>query len=432
MKVIIEGGQWDPREFRPEVPQGLAEAVMRALAPGPDKRFATADAFRRALEQAADAAGLRHGTDEVAAFVDGLAGDSLRANEAAVTAAVERAKTQGYDDADLADTEEPRAPARSPTDTMPRAWTGSRPMVATRLPLPRSTWRWAMAVFLLAVAVGAGGAWLLSRQPALQGPAHRVGWPPTIDAAVLAVDVEPLRQHLERATGRPVEFIYSQSYGQLADQLLDGGVAFASLPPALLVRTERRDPRVQALALKLIGGSSGTDGVLLSVEGSGVATLLDLKGKRVCVPDDQSTTGLLLPRYAARRAGVDWEKEVTVVHSGNHLQVLRDLAARKCEAGGTYQGAFVNAVTQGVDVSMLRQIAITGRSPQDTLVAGPAASKKDIEAFKAALFTFAPQAGRPGESLGTIERITGFAPVKPEDFTALREMMDAEGAPGPP
>jgi len=418
--------------------------VMKALATRREDRYPTADAFRRALEQAADAAGLRHGLDELSGFVDEMVGEALKANEAAVMEAVERAKTQGFDEeGGRTDLDAIRGLVPSTTDTLPQAFideaTASQmdgpPRSPSPLPqkppppkmlVPPHTTRKVALVALLARALGGTGAWLMSRRPALHGPVERVGWPPIIDPTVLAADVEPLRQHLERKTGHPVEFVYAHSYGELADQLLDGGVSFASLPAALFVRTEKRDPRVHPLALKLIGGSSGTDGVMLAAEGSNVTSLADLKGKRVCVPDDQSTTGMLFPRFAARRAGVDWEKDVTVVHSGTHLQVLRALASGKCEAGGTYQGAYVNAVTQGVDVSTLRQIAITGHTPQDVVVAGPAAPEKEAKAFQKALFSYAPP--RDVESQASIERVSGFAPVKPEDFASLREMIASEDA----
>jgi len=426
MKAIIEGSPRDPRELRPELPAPMALVVVKALATAPDDRFPTADAFRRALEQAADEAGLRHGLDEVAVVVEELMGKGLRASELEVKEAVERAKRHGFDDGGGTAVDDPAAATPVSTDTMPRAFTAERTAPRPRAP---GTLRAVVAVALVALGLGGAAAWFVTRKLPLTGPVARVGWPPTIDARVLAADVEPLRQHLERQLGRPVEFVYAPSYGELAGQLLDGGVAFASLPAALLVRTEKRDPRVRPLALKLIGGSAATDGVLLAVEGSNVSSLADLKGKRVCVPDDESTTGLLFPRFAARRAGVDWEHDLTVVHSGNHLQVLRDLAAGKCEAGGTYQGAYVNAVTQGVDVSTLRQIAVTGRAPQDTLVAGPAASEEEAEALKKALFSWKPS--RAAEAQGTIERVSGFAEVKPEDFASLREMIDAEDAPPP-
>ena len=171
---------------------------------------------------------------------------------------------------------------------------------------------------------------------------------------------------------------------------------FTSLPPALFVRTQLKEPRITTLAVKFIGGSSGTDGVLLAAEGSTISAVADLKGKTLCVPDLESTTGALFPRLAMQKAGLDWSKDVTVVLSGNHLQVLRDLLAHKCEAGGTYSGVFASAVTQGVDVSVLRQVAVTGRSPQDAVVAGPGVPKAEADAAAtgAALVQAADRRGR--------------------------------------
>ncbi len=422
MTAIAEGDTWDPRQFRPEVPPQVAEVVMKALATQPARRYPTADAFRRALEDAADAARLRHGPDEVAAFVDQQAGTSLRANETEVKAAVERAKTLGFADDERTSLDDPHIKPGFPTETMPRASGARRP--PRWLGVPPVQLKLMAGLAVVALALGGAAAWFVARPPPLTGPVARLGWPPTIDPRVLEADVEPLRRHLERQTGRPFTFVYAANYHDLAGQLLDGGVDFASLPAALLVRTERREPRVRPLALKLIGGSSGTDGVLLTAEGSNVNTVGDLKGKRVCIPDEDSTTGLLFPRFAARKAGLDWARDITVVKSGNHLQVLRDLAAGKCEAGGTYQGAFVNAVTLGVDVSRLRQIAITGRSPQDTVVAGPGVSPADATAMQQALYSFDPTAH--GGHLGTIERVSGFTEVEEQDFAALRELVKTE------
>ena len=136
----------------------------------------------------------------------------------------------------------------------------------------------------------------------------------------------------------------------------------------------------------------------------------------------ESTTGALFPRLAMQKAGLDWEKDITVVLSGNHLQVLRDLLEHKCEAGGTYSGAFASAVTQGVDVTSLRQVAVTGRSPQDAMVAGAGVPKAEIEALQRALLSYKP----PAVNGLTMERITGFAAARPEDFAALREVLASE------
>lgn len=436
MQAITGGDAARPERTRPEIPPALSAAVMQALQVDRERRFATADELRRALLAAADGAGLRHGVDEVSAWVRELLGDALEANAQALKAAVERAKREGF-------SREQPARRKVPTQTLPSV---SPPRgaeaEATQPSLPppdgppatpapgrtarRRLLRQVGFVAVFAASVGASAAWVLLRPPALEGPALRVGWAPTIDPTVLAADIEPMRLHLERQTGRPVEFVFAASYHDLADQLLAGAVEFAVMPPALFVRTERRAPDIHPLALKLVGGSSGSDGVLVAADGAGVTTVADLKGKTLCAPDAESTTGLLFPRAAARKAGLDWEKDVTVVFSGNHLQVLRDVLAGRCQAGATYSGALLNAVTQGVEVSGLRQVALTGHSPQDAIVAGPAVPPEARAKVLEALRSYRPPAGHPG----AVERISGFVPARPEDYASVRELVQLE-APAP-
>ena len=70
----------------------------------------------------AEAVGVKHGADQLAAFVDEVQGDVLRANETEVKAAVQRAKVEGFKDDDKTAWDEP-GNARAPNtgETLPRA-----------------------------------------------------------------------------------------------------------------------------------------------------------------------------------------------------------------------------------------------------------------------------------------------------------------------
>ncbi|MFT3707027.1 MAG: serine/threonine-protein kinase [Archangium sp.] len=436
MQAITGGEAARPERTREDVPRELSAAVMKGLKVEKSERYATADEFRRALEQAADAAGLKHGLDEVAAWVKELLGPMLERRAVEAKAAVERVKREGYS------YDEPLQPKQQ-TQTMPSASVSpqrahslsasdevtkaTQPAPADVVRKPRNKLvRTAALVAVFALSVGASLGFVVFRPRALEGPALRVGWAPTIDPAVLREDIEPMRKHLEAKTGRPVEFVFAANYRDLGDQLIDGGVEYAAMPPALFVRTEARDARIRALALKMVGGSSGSDGIVVATDESGVATIGDLKGKTLCVPDLESTTGVLFPQVAAKKAGLDWGKDVTLVVSGNHLQVLREVTAGKCAAGATYSGALLNAVTQGVEVGGLRTVAITGHSPQDSIVAGPAVSAKDGAKLLEALLSYKPPGDRPAGS-GSVERISGFVAAKPQDYASVREMFQLLG-----
>jgi ABC-type phosphate/phosphonate transport system substrate-binding protein len=148
-----------------------------------------------------------------------------------------------------------------------------------------------------------------------------------------------------------------------------------------------------------------------------------LKGKRFCFTDVLSTTGYILPRAALKKAGIDPDRDVITHMSGNHIAVLRDLASGVCDAGAVYSGGYLAADRAGVPVQRLRQIAITGRSPQDTVCAGPNMSDEDKLKIRTALLAF--DGKKAGATEGRVERISGFAPAKDSDYDALREAIKA-------
>jgi phosphonate transport system substrate-binding protein len=271
---------------------------------------------------------------------------------------------------------------------------------------------------------------VVDRGPEVTGAEIRIGLAPTIDPAILADELEPLRVYLEKTTGRPMRYVFASSYQDLQDRLLSGEVHIASLPPTLLVRTELVAPTVVPLALKLQGGAHSSDGVLLVADNSPVNDVTDLKGRVLCIPDENSTTGWILVRRALRKAGLDPDVDVKIHKSGNHLQLLRDIESGVCEAGGTYSAAYVGADNQGVNVARLRQIALTGRSPQDALVAGPGVAVQDQALVREALLAFDPKVELGIPALGSLEKISGFGKVNPADWDALREVIRIDTAAG--
>jgi phosphate/phosphite/phosphonate ABC transporter binding protein len=438
MQAIINGELWDPREYRKDVPAAIAAVVMRSLAVDRDERYASADIFRRALEDAALAEGLRVGPDVVAGFVERTIGDELRRTEKEVKEALEHAREIPLDDDERTVLDRKGGPAANEdtgsrtgahSETLPQPSIPPRLLVVAPIAKKSVVGVFAAVAVLTFLVASAVLFVVLRRGPPVEGPEIRIGWAPTIDPKVLAADIEPLRVYLERQTGRPFRFVFADSYDDLAKRLVDGEVQFAAMPPMLFVKTEIRDPRVHPIALKLIGGSSGSDGVLLTSEDSGITTVAELRGKRICIPDQSSTTGVLFPKLALKKAGIDWSKDITIVNSGNHLQVMRDIKDRKCDAGGTYSGAFISAVTQGVNPASLRQLAITGRAPQDTIAAAPLVDKGDLDLVTRALFAFNPQAETGKPVLGSIEMVTGFGPVKTEDYADLRELVRTMDSP---
>ena len=327
---------------------------------------------------------------------------------------------------DLADMETVRQrgfPASGPNET-----NGTSPSLPSlpSLPLPRRRpWLLAAMVTLLTCAVATTVLLVLPklRGPAVSGTPLVLMWPPTVAPDKLEAELHVLSSALQRSTHRPVRIELATSYDDVVTALKDGRANFGVMPPYLFVTSRKTVPGLVPLASKLVDGSSGSDGVLVVREDSDIAKVADLKGRTFCFPDTKSTTGYLLARATLREAGLNPDVDIIAHLSGNHTQVLKDLTAGVCDAGATYSGGYLAADRAGIPVGQARVLMITGRSPQDMVVAGPTTSPADAALLKAALLRLDPMRDVGTETVGVLERISGFVEPKMSDYDAIERAI---------
>ena len=75
MDQIVNGRVPMPRVRRPDLPNELSAIIMRAIATDPERRFATADDLRRAIDHVADRLGLAASSSAIAAYMRQQFGD---------------------------------------------------------------------------------------------------------------------------------------------------------------------------------------------------------------------------------------------------------------------------------------------------------------------------------------------------------------------
>jgi phosphate/phosphite/phosphonate ABC transporter binding protein len=415
MQAIVTGDQRDLVEYRPDCPEPLRRIISTALAPEADDRYPTADALRRDLIQLAERQHWDVTLDALAPTIVEFTGERQDTRARELEAAVV-AKLEGPDDFELDDLLDEPTPVMFKTPKPDR-----RPEVllagGIALTFVFGLGIWAMQSQTPQVAPVPEP--VIQPDPGPSGEPLTIALAPVMDETLYLEAHEALRQHLEEELDRPVMFQAWGSYDALGQALLDGHVVYASMPPYLYLQTLGEEPDLALLAMKLIDGSMGSDGVLLVREDSDVDELADLAGKRICFTDPSSTTGWALPRAALRE--VDALGDDTLIHlSGNHLQAIRDLDGGLCDAAGTYSGAWLGADRAGIQVGRLRVLGLTGRSPQDAMVAGPDTHETERAAIKAALLSFE----NPG-AVG-VERITGYVDAVDPMYDALREALAEE------
>ena len=267
-----------------------------------------------------------------------------------------------------------------------------------------------------------------SEAPALTGPALRFAIAPTVKPEVIEKELAPFVGWLQSELHQPVALEVCESYDACGDKVIEGKVDIGLLPPLLFVQTTTREPAVQPVALRLYDGSRSSDGYLLTRDDTPLLEgAADLRGRKVCLVDEESTTGYLLPRIWMREAGIDPEKDITVRLSGDHLAGMRDLAAKKCDAVAVYSGAYLSAREQGIPVGTMRVLAVTGRVPQDVITAAPQLPAGTIEKLRKVFLGFDPQRDVDASSVGEVLGISGFAEYDASEFDLIRRAAASEG-----
>ena len=444
MQAIVEGDRWSVAEFRKGLTPTIIEAVDKALMTDRDARFKSADAMRRFIKGAAEDAGLKLDHDAVRLFLNKVCKERMSFDKRAVKEALERTivHIQNHPPSESGKTRAARPSAK--TDTASHSMAERTPPIS-QVPSAEQTLvsqnpgrRRFMAGAALLTLGGAGafaftqwpskknekrGEVALTKAPVVSGAPIKIGFAPVVDTNLLLKELEPIRLYLERNTKRPIVFWVAASYSELAEALVGGRTPFASLPPNLYIETKKRAPQIEAMVYKVQDGSTGSDSVILVGEHTGIQSVADLKGHTFCYADEKSTSSYKLPRAFLKKQGIDPDKDLTLKASGNHLQTLRDVLSGACDVGATYSGAYLRAGENGVAVSRLRSIAIAGRSPHDVICSGANIDEKERALIRDALLTFDVMAETQKNTIGSMERVSGFSRADDTDYNPLREAI---------
>jgi ABC-type phosphate/phosphonate transport system substrate-binding protein len=145
---------------------------------------------------------------------------------------------------------------------------------------------------------------------------------------------EGMRAYFAEA-GAPILPVYYATYDEQVDALFNGAIDIAWNGPVAYVRCAQRQGDVRVLAMRDVDVAFTTN--LIARRDSGISSIADLRGRRLALGDGGSRQGAILPLYYLRQAGLDPDRDLTVVHRAagktGDLAVLRALEAGEADAG---------------------------------------------------------------------------------------------------
>ena len=120
---------------------------------------------------------------------------------------------------------------------------------------------------------------------------------------------------------------------------------------------------------------------------SDINTIADIKGKKVCFGDPESTSGTLFPYLMLADAGLDSQKDITNVVAGAHDKAILGVINGSCDAGFAFDAiaTLPSGAAASVKPTDLKIIAKSKPIPNSPMAVRsdlpPALYKKIIEAI---------------------------------------------------
>jgi len=167
--------------------------------------------------------------------------------------------------------------------------------------------------------------------------------------------------------GRPIDYVLFSNYDRQVQALLSRHIDIAWNTNLAWIKVHRyTGGACRVLAMRDVDARFTT--VLVARTDSGVASLADVRGKRLALGSADSAQAAILPRHFLQQTGIDPERDCTLLRFdldvGKHgdtgtseLEVLRALREGQADVGALGDATWERQVANGrVDVEQIRPI----------------------------------------------------------------------------
>ncbi|GAA1315772.1 phosphate/phosphite/phosphonate ABC transporter substrate-binding protein [Leucobacter albus] len=147
---------------------------------------------------------------------------------------------------------------------------------------------------------------------------------------------QPLVDYIAAKTGKKVELIQSTDYAALVEASIAGRIDIGSFSGFTYVAATNGGAELEPIGVTVTkqGEEPGYESLTVVPKGSDIASIADLKGKKVCFVDPGSTSGYLYPSAELLAAGIDPEKDITPIMAGGHdASAQKTAQGVECDAG---------------------------------------------------------------------------------------------------
>lgn len=231
---------------------------------------------------------------------------------------------------------------------------------------------------------------------------------------------EPLRAHLQRYLGRPVELVIGSNYVATGEALRQRRLDLAYLGPVTYI-LQSRNAGLEPFARPTHGGSVGPTfrAAFIVPADSSVERLTQLRGGEIALGDLVSTSGSWVPRHMLLEAGLSCERDYVRRHLGAHDAVAAAVAARTVTAGAVSLPILERLLAEGrLPSGSVRVLAVSPPIPEYMWTFREGLPTELREALRRAFVEL-----RDAQALAAY-RATAFIPAVDADVDRVRQWME--------
>jgi len=251
------------------------------------------------------------------------------------------------------------------------------------------------------------------------GAVRLVVEPEGLSAIDLSGKFAPLARYLGGKIGRRIELqVVSDREGALRE-LGKGLSQICCLSPMTYILAKKQYG-VEVLVRVLTDGKPTHRSAIISKSTGGIASIEDIRGKRIAFGDQHSLSGSITPRILLLNAGIDLKNLLHYEYLGSHEAVVKGVLDGTFDAGGVNESTALKYTEKGIRTIQFSDdhlpgysIGVTKTLPQNVreAIASALTSLKDTSPEGAAILH------------AIYQQHNGFEKTSDADFSYVRSMM---------
>jgi phosphate/phosphite/phosphonate ABC transporter binding protein len=238
---------------------------------------------------------------------------------------------------------------------------------------------------------------------------------PLYSAITLFDRFDPLMRYLSQRTGHEFKLVIPRDFEDFFETVRSGSVQFSYSNPYIYIQLADQG-YASAFANTVLESGDIFRGIIIARRESPIATIGDLRGKRVMVVSYKSAGGFLAQKLLLNEGGIDVFRELRLTEGKRQEEVILNVYRKNVDAGFVRESA-LDVLKEEIDLGQIKIIARTPYIANWPFASTRTADPKIVEAVRKGLLELGDK------RVLTPAQITAFKAASDRDFDGLRKRI---------